>query len=421
MMLEASQGGTFTYLVLQLIVMLGNATLFASLGIGAMAFSRFYPPPEDEVVLEGLKASKPSIICMIPALLEHEAELIVETVRMALAVPELDKVVLAYNTKSGEVKEVLAELEQLRRKDPRLVLSHEPSSTSKAANLNAALHLTEPYELTLILDADHHIESVAIGRLVHSLRASPQSTACMQGAVLVRGDGFWEYALTTLNWYFFSILFPGVQMISGTAMFAGAGAIWRSDVLRQFAFKDGMVCEDDDLSMRVITSGLNIGVCPQAELTELAPESIHSFFRQRLRWTYGYEESLNKNLCPLICARPRASLQRIYVYSWHVMAVVWIASLVTYLTVHPNMSLWRGWLEPLAVMSGPVAAIFLCVLVMLHQNKWKRWKTTMLMIPTAFIYGNMQAALTVWARLRMICGMEWHVTRRKIRREDTGC
>ena len=57
----------------------------------------------------------------------------------------------------------------------------------------------------------------------------------------------------------------------------------------------------------------------------------------------------------------------------------------------------------------------------LHQNKWKRWKTTLLMIPTAFIYGNMQAALTVWARLRMICGMEWAVTRRKLKREDVGC
>lgn len=418
--LETNSGGTLAYLVLQLIVMLGNAILFASLGIGCIIFAFLHPPcPVDE--LEDPDSKSASICCLIPALLEHEGEIIIETVETALSVKTLQKVVLCYNTKSGDVSEILTALDKLRASDPRLEISHNPAATSKAANLNHALHLTEPYEFTCILDADHHLNSECLHRLLKELRSSPKSTVCMQGAVLVRGDGVWEAALTTLNWYFFAILFPALQMISGTAMFAGAGAVWRSDVLRAFAFTDGMVCEDDDLSMRVICSGLNIGVCPQAELTELAPESIHSFFRQRLRWSYGYEQSLNKHLGVLLCKRPRAALQRLYVYSWHVMACVWVASLITYISVHPTTSLWSGFIQPLAVMTGPSLTIIACVFVMLHNNKWKRWKTTLIMIPTAFIYGNVQAALTVWARLRMICGMEWHVTRRKISRADSGC
>ena len=60
----------------------------------------------------------------------------------ALAVPQVAKVILTYNTRGDDVSGVLRFLEEKREEDPRrLVLLSQADSTSKATNLNRALPL----------------------------------------------------------------------------------------------------------------------------------------------------------------------------------------------------------------------------------------------------------------------------------------
>jgi hypothetical protein len=62
-----------------------------------------------------------------------------------------------------------------------------------------------------------------------------------------------------------------------------------------------MIAEDDDLSMRIIRQGMSVHVCPQAELTELAPASICAFFSQVAHPHPDLHPDLHPNLAS-ICA-----------------------------------------------------------------------------------------------------------------------
>jgi len=398
---------TLSYFILSMCAALGNVILIGCMGIGCLFFgyTQDVDPPE--------QPTKGTCCCLVPCLLDHEAPIIVETVRKALEVSQLRAVVLTYNTKGGDVSSVLKDLETLRAADQRLVLLHNAEAKSKAANLNAALRLTEPDELTLILDADHHIDDAFVSRLSRALRAAPPEVACMQGSVLVRGATCWELTLSTLCWYFFSIVLPMFQTIAGTCMFVGAGAVWRADVLRHYAFAEGMIAEDDDLSMRVIRAGMNVHVCPQAELTELAPASVYAFFSQRLRWTYGYEQSMNRHLCGLIADRPRAVPQRIYAWYSYIVFFLGIAQAICAAVLRPQLALTMDLL-PLSLLALPVAILVVAVVRMLQLNGYKRTLQTCVLLPTSFVYGMAQSFLTIYARLRMICGLEWRVTQRRL-------
>ena len=43
-----------------------------------------------------------------------------------------------------------------------------------------------------------------------------------------------------------------MQVLSRVGYFGGSNALWRTDVLKQYAFNPEMHCEDVDLSARVI-------------------------------------------------------------------------------------------------------------------------------------------------------------------------
>ena len=409
--LESSAGDT-AFVVVLIAIIIGNAVLLLCLGLGTIYWALTQPLPGEL----GKPNEKVGTICaVIPALLDHEATIIVETVARALAVPEIDQVILTYNTRGDDVSGVLRFLEAKREEDPRrLVLLSQADSTSKATNLNRALPLVAPHELALLLDADHHVTSDALATLAASLRAAPADTVCMQGAVLVRGDTLWDDILSTLSWYFFNIIMPTFQSLSGSCMFVGAGALWRTGVLREYGFSEGLVAEDDDLSMRVIRDGLCVHACPDAEVTELAAESLVAFATQRLRHCYGFEESMNRHLCGLCAERPRALLSRLYAwYSYTLIALLFV-QIGLAIAVKPQVSLLFMLLFPFGTLLLPIASVVVAVLLMMQRRGWRDWVTISLLLPLTWVYGIAQAFLTAYARIRMICGLTWRVTERKL-------
>lgn len=404
------------FIVLEMIVIIGNASLIAMLGSGTL----YWTWKHRKLLAQRATMTTQSAVCLlIPALLDHESAIIVETVRRALEVPQFASVVLTYNTKGGDVSATLKELEALRAAEPtpaRLVLQHNERATSKAANLNAALSLTEGHAITFLIDADHHVTADSVRQLTAVLDASPRSTVCVQGSVLVRGEACWDMTLSTLSWYFYAMVLPAFEACGGASMFVGASACWRSSVLRQYGFSDQMIAEDDDLTMRVVRDGLDVQVWPLAETTELPAEGVSAFLSQRLRWCYGYEQSLNRHLCGLVCERPRMLLQRLFAWYSYTMTFCMIAQVITsafcdtaQLTVITEAAL------PICIMTLPVCLLVAACCVMLHLRNWKHWLRIFGLLAFTFVYGVAQALLTVYARLRMLCGgFEWQVTRRKV-------
>ena len=328
--------GEVAYVTLALITSVGNFIFMLVLGAGALVYvltqngPPALPPSSNKkddksealiaasstgsaAAASATAAAVRGCTVLVPCLLDHEADIIEETLHRALAVPHVHKVVLSYNTRKGSEAppELLARLEGLAKDSKgRLVVVANPHSTSKADNMNGVLSELSGSEHTLILDADHHIDSHFVCELSRTMAEAPDECVCVQGAVLVRGDSCYEHTLWLLNWHFFSLLLPVLHTISGSCMFVGAGALWRTTTLQAFRFDHGMIAEDDDLSMRVIRKGLAIYPCPTAQLTELAPANLGAFCSQRLRWTFGYEQSLNRHVCGLVCERPRALMMR---------------------------------------------------------------------------------------------------------------
>lgn len=401
------------FVVLELCVLAGNFILLTSMGLGVLCWAchRQVHPKVDEALKKG------SICVIVPALLDHEHEIILETVQRALALPQPAQVILSYNTKGGDIRKVLSDLEALgaAERPGRLVLHNNATSRSKAANLNGALHLTEPHEVTILLDADHHALPADIDVLVDNLLAAPKSCACMQGAVLVRGDTWWEQILSVFSWYFFNIIITAFETFGGSAMFVGAGAAWRSHVLREYQFSLNMIAEDDDISMRVIRGGYNVLACPQAEVTELAAATIWAFLAQRVRWIYGYEQSLNRHVCGLVCDRPRALLQRLYAWYSYILVFSGIAEgCFTLFLDTDQLPIALMLYLPICLNLVPVCLVLAGMVEMMRRNRWRNWRQTAILLPAAFVYGAAQAFLTLYARMRMICGLEWRVTVRKL-------
>ena len=234
------------------------------LGIGAIIFY-MRGPPEEKPPREKYEKDLGSICCLIPVLLEHEAAIIIETLSNALAIAEFELVVLTFNTRGGDPRgtPVMGELEALQAQYPkRLVLQYNEASTSKAGNLNEAMEHTKPYEFAILLDADHIITPESVAKLAAAIRGAPEDTACMQGAVLVRGESCWAQGLTTVSWYFGNIVMTAFEVISGTCNFIGAAAVWRSEVLRELKFRAHMTSEDDDLGLRANIAGAQPGLAP---------------------------------------------------------------------------------------------------------------------------------------------------------------
>ena len=163
-----------------------------------------------------------------------------------------------------------------------------------------------------------------------------------------------------------------------------------------------MPAEDDDLSMRVITSGKYIHILPIAQITELSPYNIYSLLCQRLRWTVGYEKSTNKHLCRLATKRPRMLLQRLYPYFTYLMV---FANIVQISISSRSPFSWKITTTIIIVFASCNAIVlFLSILRMLHLNNWKNTLHVLLAMPCVSLYSIFQTIMTIYARIRMSCG-----------------
>mmetsp|Transcript_45424 Transcript_45424/g.97019 ORF Transcript_45424/g.97019 Transcript_45424/m.97019 type:complete len:520 (-) Transcript_45424:349-1908(-) len=244
-----------------------------------------------------------TVAIVVPCFMPNEHPIIAETLEHILnklefeqeVNPEASQVTVycAYNAPDGwthPIEDKLKEMDGKRHgKWSRSFRSvRVPDSKSKASNLNYLIpEINADY--TVIYDADHHPDPRSLSIAVAKLER--EGVDCIQGSTYIRkGLNCMGKLIDAEFFVTHFVIFPSLQVLSGTGFFGGSNAVWRSKFLKSQAFHHSAQTEDIEYTTRALLSGAKIQFCPESRSGELAPVNVQAFWKQRLRWAMGWDQ-----------------------------------------------------------------------------------------------------------------------------------
>ncbi len=374
-------------------------------------------PPE----VPGLKYPPASAI--IAAYMPNEAYTIVDTIKhfLELDYPNKLQIILAYNT--PKPLPVEKTLQQLAKKDPRLVLLKVEGSESKSQNVNAAIAQVTG-EFVGIFDADHHPQKDAFMRAWKWL---VESCDIVQGHCLVRNHeaSFIARMVAVEFEAIYAVSHPGRTRLYGFGIFGGSNGFWKTELLRQTRMHGFMLTEDIDSSMRVTEEGAIIVTDPLLVSRELAPGTLKALWHQRMRWSQGwFQVSLEHFMNAIRSKRltPRQKLGAVYLLAWREL-YPWISS-----QMFPIIAFWAvkyhglnkiDWLIPIFVLTslftlsvGPGQAMFAYLKSDNEIKRHKGWFWQYLFFSSIF-YTEFKNIIARIAQIKEVMGeRSWRITPR---------
>jgi cellulose synthase/poly-beta-1,6-N-acetylglucosamine synthase-like glycosyltransferase len=253
-----------------------------------------------------------SITAVVPCYLPNEQDIIEETISWIMHKVESPgklEVLVVYNT-PRDLPAIEARLQELAAREDwpnqrRLRVLRCLESKSKAANLNAALKLVEdPY--VVIYDADHHPDSQSLLLLFEKMIRKGQD--CVQGSYYMRNLSDNQFGCSPCafpclariidaefftDWFFMKLVTR--TFFLGSAYFSGSNALWKTASLAARDFSVTAQTEDVDMAIQQLLDGRKIEFCAESRSGELAPMSCAAMWKQRLRWTIGWDETSLKH------------------------------------------------------------------------------------------------------------------------------
>ena len=190
-------------------------------------------------------------------------------------------------------------------------------STSKAQNVNAALRVATG-EFVGIFDADHH---PAAGSFDRAWRWIAAGHDVVQGHCVIRnGEDSALAKLVAVEFeQIYAVAHPGRAAFSGFGIFGGSNGYWRTTALERIRLRGSFLTEDIEASMRTLDAGGSLVSDPGLVSYELAPENVHSLWKQRLRWAQGWFQVSVRHLWSLL-KRPHLTLRQkvglVYLLGW---------------------------------------------------------------------------------------------------------
>ncbi|WP_052592224.1 glycosyltransferase [Luteipulveratus mongoliensis] len=296
----------------------------------------------------------PAATALIAAYLPNEAATIEDTVESFLGLehPGGLQIILAYNSPTRLPVEDRLMAMELRH--PQLQLIRVDSSTSKAQNVNAALPEVRG-ELIGIFDADHHPEAGGFDRAWRWMQAGYD---VVQGHCVVRNGGASMTSRVVAGEFeaIYAVSHPGRARWHGFGVFGGSNGFWRTEALRAVRFRNDMLTEDIDSSIRAITMGAKIANDPFIVSTELAPTSWGALWKQRLRWAQGWHQVAQRRYhravrSPHLTLRNRLGLTLLL---WWAQLMPWVAlqtvPVLAFAVIHRD-SIDTRWAVPIFLLS----------------------------------------------------------------------
>lgn len=273
----------YAYIVVVIALLVTGASIWVE---GLLALDPVQPPPAPQEGDPEKGAPYPPASAIIAAYLPNEAATVEETIQAFLRVdyPGELQVILAYNTPVDlAVEDVLGRLAQ---REERFTLLKVEGSSSKAQNVNAALHIVTG-DFTGIFDADHLPARDAFRR---AWRWLADGYDIVQGHPVVRnGDVSWVARMIAVEFEtIYAVSHPGRAKLHQFGIFGGSSGYWRTSLLRTTRFRGSMLTEDIDSGLRVVEAGYRIGSDPFLISRELAPTTLQQLWNQRMRWAQGW-------------------------------------------------------------------------------------------------------------------------------------
>lgn len=354
----------------------------------------------------------PTCTVVVPCYLPNEEAIVLDTATRALGNAHAGKVVVVYNTPRpmAETETALRELEA--RSEGRFVSAHVRDSTSKAENVVYALQHHVTTEAVLLLDADHHISDESLRDLLQELRSAPEAIVCVQGSVVVRGSTCFARCLDALGHLGGLFVQPTLQFVAGSALFVGAGAVWRADVLRSYGLTRP-TAEDSDLTFRLLADHKTVRASVRGWVSELPPCGAVELLRQRLRWTSGFDDAACDHWRLMVCRNPRALGILLYVYGTYVLTLANVAAGLVAMHHPPSVA---ALVAHATTASGVLLLLGIFLLRTVHGVLRRKRARLALAIAVCPLYAGMQTVLFLVScakRLRHPRTVP-HVTRRAV-------
>jgi biofilm PGA synthesis N-glycosyltransferase PgaC len=263
-------------------------------GFGAVASTvrrsptRWYVPEPGGV--EEARARFPVVSVVIPA---HDEEAVVAgAIERALAIrwPEVDVIVVDDGSTDGT-----RDAARPYVADGRARLLVKPVNEGKSHAINDALGLCRS-ELVLVLDADGQADPAVFEHMVPRFVRAP-AVAAVTGnprvlntrTLLARLQAV-EFASTV------GIQRRGTAIWGRLMTFSGLCTLLdRRAVVALGGFAPDMATEDIDMTWRLQLEGFEVVYEPRALFGMQAPETVHAWWRQRLRWVLGLAQVLRRH------------------------------------------------------------------------------------------------------------------------------
>lgn len=380
---------------------------------GAAAMRIVEPPPAPDSI-------PPRATAIIAAYLPNEAATIMETLESFFRQQYAGglQIILAYNSPTDLPIE--DELRRLAEQNPNFTALRVPHSRSKAGNVNAALASVEG-EFVGIFDADHQPMPGAFDR---AWRWMADDVGIVQGHCVVRnGDESDVARMVAIEFeQIYAVNHPGRARVQGFGIFGGSNGYWNTQLFRAIRFQSRYLTEDIDSALRAVRAGARVVSDPGLLSRELAPVSLRSLWKQRMRWAQGwFQVSLRHGHATVTkSSLPWRTKAGIFVLLGWREIFPWAASLMW-----PTLAfvVWRESglpsFEPilalitlLTLTSGPIQVAFAYSVATPEIKKRTSWWWNYLIV-SIFFYQEFKNLIVRIAHLRHLLRQnEWVVTPR---------
>jgi cellulose synthase/poly-beta-1,6-N-acetylglucosamine synthase-like glycosyltransferase len=247
-----------------------------------------FPTPDEKL---------PKIDLVIVAYLPNEKDIILDRINYAvekiLYPHDKLRINIVYNTPTP-IEPLETELRNLDRKFRHLRVIKAPRSKSKADNVNYYLSLNIETDVIAIFDCDHYPHPHAVRWAAERFAQDKKKKVdIVQGRCVVfnAASTFLAGMIACEFDKIYAVSHPGRSALWGFGLFCGSNGFWRAPLLRDIQMDGSMLTEDIDSALRAFAKGANTVHDLNVVSYELAPTTIQSFWKQRLRWAQGWAQA----------------------------------------------------------------------------------------------------------------------------------
>jgi cellulose synthase/poly-beta-1,6-N-acetylglucosamine synthase-like glycosyltransferase len=223
----------------------------------------------------------------------NEQESIGETIQNLINndYPHLKKIIVVDDQSKDNSYKIMKEYE---KKYPGLVLAVQtPKNTGNAAgskNYGAKFAKTELVGFT---DADSFPEKGSIGKMVGFF--DDLEVGAVTSTVLVYNRGNFLERLQAIEYIVIKFTRKLLEFIDSIYVTPGPLAMYRREYFVKIGgFDEKNMTEDIEITWNFLSHGYKIKMCAPSKVYSIAPSTVKTWFKQRLRWNMGGVQTMGK-------------------------------------------------------------------------------------------------------------------------------